>query len=250
MKSMSPSIKSLGKSLLRRVGIEAHGYIPGSSREAQLAAALSHFDIGFVVDVGANEGQFGLELIGNGFAGRILSVEPLPVAHSRLKQQAKRHTQWEVAAACALGATPGTVDFHVAANSVSSSVLPVTGSSVDAAPGSRHVERLSVAQSTVDLLLQLHPLPDHGGMLKIDTQGYEWAVLDGAQHSLHCFDLVMLELSLTELYVGQHLWLDVIHRMEGLGYSMWLIQPEFVDPTSGRTLQVNGLFARRTPNRG
>ena len=59
---MSPSIKSLGKSLLRRVGIEAHSYIPGSSREAQLAAALKHFNIGFVVDVGANEGQFGISI--------------------------------------------------------------------------------------------------------------------------------------------------------------------------------------------
>ncbi len=251
---MSPSIKSLGKNLLRRFGVEAHGYIPGSSREAQLAAALKHFDIGFVVDVGANEGQFGLELIGSGFTGPILSVEPLPLAHAKLKQQAEQHTQWEVAAPCALGATPGTVAFNVAANSVSSSVLSVTGNSVDAEPGSRHVEKLSVAQSTVDLLMCHHSLPGHGGMLKIDTQGYEWAVLDGARESLGCFDLVMLELSLTELYVGQHLWLDVIHRMDGLGYAMWLIQPEFVDPASGRTLQVNGLFARQSapqmPNRG
>lgn len=247
---MSPSIKSLGKSLLRRVGIEAHSYIPGSSREAQLAAALKHFNIGFVVDVGANEGQFGLELIGSGFAGSILSVEPLPIAHARLKQQAELHAQWEVAAPCALGASPGTVEFHLAANSVSSSVLAVTDSSVDAEPGSRHVETFDVAQSTVDLLVLHHDLPAHGGMLKIDTQGYEWAVLDGARESLVCFDLVMLELSLTELYVGQHLWLDVIHRMDGLGYAMWLIQPEFVDPASGRTLQVNGLFCRRTSNRG
>ncbi|WP_418316415.1 FkbM family methyltransferase [Piscinibacter sakaiensis] len=245
---MSPQLKSLGKKLLRRVGVEAHSYIPGSSREAQLQAALKHFRIGFVIDVGANEGQFGLELIDSGFGGQILSVEPLPMAHRQLMQRAQQHPQWRIAAPCALGAEAGTVEFHVAANSVSSSVLPVTGSSVDAAPGSRHVEKLSVAQSTVDILVQQHELPRHGGLLKIDTQGYEWAVLDGAEASLDRFDLVMLELSLTELYVGQHLWLDVIHRMERLGFATWLLQPEFVDPTSGRTLQVNGLFARHRPN--
>jgi FkbM family methyltransferase len=241
---MSPFLKSVGKQFLRRVGIEAHSYIPGSSREAQLAAALRHFGIGFVLDIGANEGQFGLELIENGYTGSILSVEPLPAAHAKLAARAAGSPVWKVARPCALGASTGTVEFHVAANSVSSSVLPVVGSSVDAEPGSRHVETVEVDLSTVDHLVQEHGLPTSGGMLKIDTQGYEWPVLDGALHSLKRFDLVMLELSLTELYRGQRLWLEVIERMAGLGYSVWLIQPEFVDPRTGRSLQVNGLFAR------
>jgi FkbM family methyltransferase len=243
---MSPFLKSVGKQFLRRVGIEAHSYIPGSSREAQLAAALRHFGIGFVLDIGANEGQFGQELIENGYAGSILSVEPLPTAHARLLARAASHPAWKVAKPCALGAEIGTVEFHVAANSVSSSVLPVVGSSVDAEPGSRHVETVEVELSTVDRLVEEHGLPASGGLLKIDTQGYEWPVLDGAQHSLGRFDLVMLELSLTELYRGQRLWLEVIERMAGLGYAVWLIQPEFVDPRTGRSLQVNGLFARST----
>lgn len=242
---MSPQIKSIGKKLLRRLGIEAHGYIPGSSREAQLAAALRHFGIDFIVDVGANLGQFGLETIDSGFNGRILSVEPLPAAHAQLTQLAAKYPQWDVTAACALGAEEGTVDFHVAANLASSSVLSVTHRSVDAAPGSRHVENLTVALSTVDILVERHNLPMRRGMLKIDTQGYEWAVLDGARKSLERFDLVMLELSLTELYLGQSLWLDVIHRMGELGFSTWLIQPEFVDPSNGRTLQINGVFAQQ-----
>lgn len=241
---MSPFLKSIGKNVLRRIGIEAHSYIPGSSRDAQLAAALRHFETRFVVDIGANEGQFGSELIDNGFSGTILSVEPLPGAHTRLAARAAGHVGWDVARPCAVGASPGSVSFHVAANSVSSSVLEVVGSSVDAEPGSRHVETLEVEMSTVDELVERHALPAARGMLKIDTQGYEWSVLDGAQHSLPRFDLVMLELSLTELYQGQRLWLDMIDRMAGLGYTVWLVQPEFVDPRTGRSLQVNGLFAR------
>jgi FkbM family methyltransferase len=242
---MSPSIKSLGKQVLRRVGIEAHSYVPGSSRDAQIAAALRHFGIRFVLDVGANEGQFGQELIDHGYTGGILSVEPLPAAHARLADRAAAHPGWQVARPCAVGAAPGTVDFRVAANSVSSSVLDVVSSSVDAAPGSRQVQTLQVELSTVDDLVDRHGVADSGNLLKIDTQGYEWSVLDGAQRSLARFDLVMLELSLTELYRGQQLWLEVIGRMTGLGYGVWLVQPEFVDPRTGRTLQVNGLFARQ-----
>ncbi len=81
-------------------------------------------------------------------------------------------------------------------------------------------------------------------MLKIDTQGYEWQVLDGAVATLPRITAVLIEMSLVPLYEGQHLWLEIIARLEAMGFKTWSLQPGFVDPSTGRTLQVDGMFCR------
>lgn len=244
--SLKTWIKHSAKTALRHVGIEARGYIPGSSSEAQLRAVMAHFRIDHVLDIGANEGQFGNALIDNGYRGRIVSVEPIGEAHARLVDAARPHPQWAVHKATAVGGAPGEVEFHISANSVSSSALPVLDASVSAAPGSRQVERRIVPVTTVDALVDQYRLSSIRAMLKVDTQGYEWPVLDGAAQTLQGFDLVLLELSLTPLYAGQRLWLDLVQRMAAAGFGVWAFQPEFIDPVSGRTLQVNGIFHRST----
>ena len=237
-------IKRAGKRLLRHAGIEAHSYVPASSRDAQLKASMQHFAITHVLDIGANEGQFGLELLENGYDGTLISVEPLREAHAILARHAKRHARWTAHAPVAVGASEGEIVFHVAANSVSSSALEVLSASTDAAPESRQIEQRTVPVTTVDALSAGCRLPGSGSMLKVDTQGFEWAVLDGAARTLNHFQLVYLELSLTGLYEGQRLWLEIIERMARSGFGVWSIHPEFVSPATGQTLQVNGLFHR------
>jgi hypothetical protein len=80
--------------------------------------------------------------------------------------------------------------------------------------------------------------------LKIDTQGYEWQVLDGAPDLLARSSAVLIELSLVPLYEGQHLWHECIARLEAAGLALWALEPVFVDPETGRTLQLDGLFLR------
>ena len=80
--------------------------------------------------------------------------------------------------------------------------------------------------------------------LKIDTQGYEWQVLDGACETMSQMQGVLCELSLVPLYEGQRLWMDMIQRLEREGFALWSIQPGFMDPRDGRTLQVDAVFFR------
>jgi len=53
-----------------------------------------------------------------------------------------------------------------------------------------------------------------------------------------------MELSLVPLYEGQRLWRECIERLEAEGFLLWALQPVFVDPATGRTLQWDGLFFR------
>jgi len=60
-----------------------------------------------------------------GYAGRIVSFEPLREAHAALASVAARDGNW-VAERLALGSSPGTATIHVTANLASSSFLEPT----------------------------------------------------------------------------------------------------------------------------
>ena len=78
--------------------------------------------------------------------------------------------------------------------------------------------------------------------LKIDTQGYEESVLNGAKDLLPKVKLVQLEISLVPLYEGQILFIDMINKMKGLGFSVFSIIPGFKDPLTGQLLQCDCIF--------
>ena len=80
--------------------------------------------------------------------------------------------------------------------------------------------------------------------IKVDTQGYEWEVLNGASEMLKQARGVMCELSLVPLYEGQRLWMDLLQRLEVEGFTLWSIQKGFTDPRDGRSLQVDAIFFR------
>jgi hypothetical protein len=80
--------------------------------------------------------------------------------------------------------------------------------------------------------------------LKIDTQGFEKEVLDGAVVASPAIRAVQLELSLVPLYEGQSLWEYFLSRMQREGYELWAFIPGFSDLRTGRSLQVDVVFAR------
>ena len=213
----------------------------------QLMLALRHFRIELVLDVGANTGQFAQELLGQGFGGEIHSVEPLPDAHRTLATAAAKHPNWKVLEPVAAGRDERLVDISVAGNSYSSSVLEMLDRHIAAAPDSAPIGKITVQQKPLDTLFAGVLGRPRAALLKIDTQGYEYSILQGAQQCLARVSLVMLELSLQPLYKDQMLWLDLIDYMKGCGFDVWSVQPEFCDPKTGQLLQVNGLFYRAAP---
>jgi FkbM family methyltransferase len=210
----------------------------------QLLRGLERFGVDLVLDVGANVGQFAREIRAFGFAGRVVSFEPLGDAHARLVETAARDGAWQVHPRCAIGDRDGEVAINVSANSVSSSLLPMTGAHVGAAGASAYVGRETVGLFRLDTVAKGYLAAARNPFLKIDTQGFEWQVLDGAAATLPRLRGVLCELSLVELYEGQHLWLDVIQRLERSGFTLWNLQPGFADPRDGRTLQLDAIFFR------
>lgn len=213
----------------------------------QLMLALQHFRIDLVLDIGANTGQFAQELLSQGFKGDIHSLEPLPDAHRTLAAAAAKHANWKVLEPMAAGRDERLVEISVAGNSYSSSILEMLDRHIAAAPDSAPTGKIKVQQRPLDLMFAGVLDRPRSALLKIDTQGYEFPILQGAPHCLARVSLVLLELSLQPLYRNQMMWLDLIDHMKGHGFDLWSVQPEFCDPRTGQLLQVNGLFFRAVP---
>jgi FkbM family methyltransferase len=243
--SLLKSVKQSIKQILHAAGIEAHWFHPGTSPLARRMAALRAFDIDLVIDIGANEGQFAKELRAGGYSGRIVSFEPLLAAHGRILQESNRDSAWHVHPRCALGDRLGETDLNISGNSVSSSILPMLTSHSSAAPESAYLGHESAPLITLDSVAPPYLEGAQAPFLKIDTQGYEWHVLDGARATLPKVCGVQMELSLIPLYEGQRLWRESIERLESEGFVLWALEPVFVDPATGRTLQLDGVFYRR-----
>lgn len=237
-------IKQSVKSALHAVGIEAHRFNPAASKLARLMVALRTFNIDMVFDIGANEGQFAREIRVGGYSGQIVSVEPMGAAHARLSQVSKGDMAWHVHSRCAVGDKKGVIELNIAGNSVSSSVLPMLASHSKAAPESIYQGKESVPLTTLDLIVPKYIGQACAPLLKIDTQGYEWQVLDGAMEILPRVRGILMEVSLIPLYEGQHLWRESIERLEAAGFVLWALESVFVDSANGRTLQMDALFFR------
>jgi FkbM family methyltransferase len=231
-----------------KLGVEVRRTTVANSDARRLAALLRSHHIDTILDVGANQGQYGTTLRRFGYQGEIISFEPLSEAHAALVGVAKNDAAWTVAPQMALGDEDGRVTINISANSFSSSVLPLGALHRKAAPQSEFVGTEEVRLSRLDTVAPtLVGLEERTLFLKLDVQGYESNVLRGASELLKKVRGVQIELSLVMLYEGQDLYLDVIGAMVELGFELYAIEGGFTDPQSGRMLQADGIFFRPEP---
>lgn len=235
-------LSSLLKSAARSLGVELRRYDVAASEVARFHHLLKAKHVDLVVDVGANEGQYGKSLLKGGYRGSILSIEPLSEAYDRLTRATQASPSWQVAPRTAVGDVDGTVEMNVAGNSVSSSILPMLDSHAKAAPSSRYRATESVQIIRLDSLS--HPMlhKSRSTFLKVDAQGYEMHVLRGASSLLEKVVGLQIELSLLPLYEGQRTYLQVLEWLSQRGFGLWGLLPGFVDRSSGRLMQFDGVL--------
>ncbi len=237
-------LKQVTKSLLHSVGLDVRHYDPKLTPFSRFMPAFQAFGINQVLDVGANKGQFCESLRQSGYTGLMVSFEPLSVAYESLLEASRQDSNWLVYPRCAVGDSIDEIEINISANSVSSSVLPMLDSHKNAAPNSYYIGIDKCAVIRLDSLSIDYFDASKSTLLKIDTQGYEWQVLNGAESILKNVRGVLIEMSLTPLYEGQKLWQDIIKRLESEGFTLWSLQPAFEDSQNSRTLQLDGLFFR------
>jgi FkbM family methyltransferase len=216
-----------------------------SGDAASLARALRSLRIANVLDVGANLGQFATRTRADGFDGPIVSFEPLTAALPALRRAAAADGSWQVHGV-ALGAEDGERTINIAANSWSSSLLEALPETLAAEPMIGAVAQETIMVRRLDTIWpeiapRLAPGPT---LLKIDTQGFEGAVLDGAAATLTQVDAVLMECALVPSYAGAPPMEAMIARLRSAGFSPVWLQPGWGDGATGQVFECDMLFAR------
>jgi FkbM family methyltransferase len=231
------------KSLTRALGLDARRF-PADMEDFR---ALTTFfrNVETIVDVGAATGQFARKCRAYGFAGQIISLEPIKKSFIELSKRVQSDDRW-IAHNYAAGQNDSHAVLWVSSNDGhSSSLAPMLKRHREAAPDIKVVGSEEVKVRSLDSLLLGDETPDSLGQvgLKIDAQGHEENVLLGSEQLLSQTQTVILELSLVPLYEGAWDWREAFQWLEQGGFTLSGIIPGFTS-VSGRLMQFDGIFER------
>lgn len=213
---------------------------------ARRARLLHSQRVDLLLDIGANVGQYALDARASGYAGRIISFEPLAGPFAELAVAADRDPRWTCERS-AVGSEPGELTMQVSENSVFSSALPATSAMTDADPAARAVSTEVVPVTTLDEVVAGVATTGRFAV-KIDVQGFEGQVLAGGAEALSRAALVEVEMALTPVYDGQIMVRDVVNQMYEDGFELANVENLMPDYATGRALQINGIFVRPQPS--
>lgn len=236
-------LRSTVQRLLRHFGIDVTQFSVHSSSLARRLHLLRHYDVNLLLDVGANTGQYVQIMRSYGYSGRVVSFEPLGDVYRQLQAHAAADEAWETVH-CALGAEEDLSTINVAVNPQCSSLLPVQDEFVSASPSSAFVAQEQVRVRRLDQEFPRFYQPGDRPYLKIDAQGFEKKVLEGAGSALDHIVGVQMELSLVSLYEGETLLDEMIQYMRDHDFILRSIEPVHVVKETGHMLQVDGVFFR------
>ena len=173
-----------------------------------------------VIDIGANVGQFGLDIRRHGFQGQIISYEPVLETFDSLTQTMKQHQPWK-AFQLGLGSAESERTINISGNAgLSSSILEMGSLHLENFPDSATVAKQNISISTIDKQLEVLGLQPQEIMLKLDVQGFEAEVLKGASQSLSKIPLCFLEVSITPLYEGEISFLPILLELSKFGHEV------------------------------
>jgi len=205
---------------------------------------LTFYGINVLLDVGANTGQYSSLMRRIGYTGRIISFEPLTVAFTALKIRSDHDIDWN----CenfALGDNEEQSKIHVSGNSYSSSILDILPSHIAYDADSNYVAEETIQIKRMDDIFKNYCQPEDVVMLKIDTQGFEKKVLEGAKQSLTHITVLQLEISIEPLYENETLFVEMIRYLEEMEFELFSLENGIRNLESGKLMQVDGIFVNK-----
>jgi FkbM family methyltransferase len=189
---------------------------------------ISGFQIDCVFDVGANAGQYVRMLREQAkYSGPIISFEPIPHLAQDLRKAAACCKNWYIREV-ALDRKAGRARFTVTREAQFSSLRKCSKLAHSMFP--RHVEvsdEIDVVTSTLEW--EFRHWQDVVGFrrpyLKIDTQGNDLAVAEGAGHLLQEFVAVQTELAIQKLYEDGPELTETISFFRAQGFELSAFAP-------------------------
>jgi FkbM family methyltransferase len=228
--------------ILRKKSLELSGY-PNKDIRRRLKI-MKMANINLLLDVGANEGQYGKKSREYGYKGKIISFEPSSLAFKKLLLNSNKDENWKVFN-YGLGENNRKTKINIAGNSQSSSILEMHKTHLESRPSSTYISSEEIEIVSLDSILPQLANENDNIMMKIDTQGYEKFVLEGADRSLGKIKVIQIEMSLSNLYINEMPFVEKIIYLNEKGFQLFSIENGFSDKNKPQLLCVDGIFIKK-----
>lgn len=228
---MSPFIRFRLRQFLRTFGVRFRSGTPSARDMDAICAHLSGlgFEPKTIIDVGVADGT--LELYRHFETPYLVLIEPMIEFKSSINAILTRYSG--ESHYVAVGRADGQVEFGVGANVADfHNAKPI----VDGAAMTRTVRTA-----------RLDALVEHVGgpvLLKIDVEGFELEVIDGAPEILKKVEVAILETRLFDIFGGTPIFSQVCARMAAEGFEVYDIIDTIARPLDGAMVMCDIVFVR------
>lgn len=214
------------------------------ARTSFVKLLLQRIEPTLVLDVGGNVGQFRSWLRNDlQYKGRGESYEPYPEAAAQLRRESLHDPRWAVHE-LALGKAIGTAVLNVMSGKgeLNSLLEPDDTYTV-------HLSELNQVRHTIRVevrtLAEFVPRTGETVYLKIDTQGSDLAILEGAGSALDHVAIVQTEVSFTPIYRDQPTAVSVLKFLETHNFTLAGMYRNNRAGFPRQLLEADAFFVRR-----
>jgi FkbM family methyltransferase len=208
------------RSFIKALGYEVIKSKRSPNFESHLKNILQQSQFDVVLDVGANKGQFAHAVRKAGFAGQILSFEPVASTFATLQQQSQSDSMWKVFQ-LALGEVKEQKKINVFDASDFSSLLKPSEFGKETFDQLKTMREELIEINTLDNFLLENGLSQYKKiLLKMDTQGFDLSVFRGAKETLGCICAIVSEVSFAPIYDGMPNYHAALSEYESHGFAI------------------------------
>jgi FkbM family methyltransferase len=226
------SAKGLIKGAVRRAGYEIARPDVASTMDAALRRlAVRYSDVGTIVDIGASDGRWSMGAIRHFPGVSLLLIEALEDPHGApLRSLGLPNTHVVIAAA---GDRPGSVHFNASDAFGGAASSSSTGDA-----------DIIVPMTTVDIEVERIGLRGPF-LLKLDTHGFEVAILDGAAATLERTAVIVIEAYNFEIQPGSLTFDEMCRHLGDRGFRVADVVDIMRRPGDQLLWQFDMVFVRR-----
>jgi len=212
-------------------------------------AGLDRVGIKTIIDIGANRGQFARRVFTIFPQAKIFCFEPVKEAFEDLEKWARSSGHGRVFAFnVALGDKEEEKEMFLHLDHTdSSSMLRTTESFEDDLHLIQNQQTIKVKQYTLDVAMEklVKKELEKEVLVKMDVQGYEDLVINGAEKTLLQARACVIEIVNDELYKGQPDFKKIFVLMDNLGFGYYGNLEQVVSHKDGHIAYYDAIFIKK-----